>query len=56
MNKNDDEIKINKGIELMLRREKPAPKRKGAVLEQSFTLLSKKFQFKFEFTWEDTNI
>jgi len=56
--KNEDksqDIKINKGIELMLRRDKPAPKRTGALWNQTFTLLSKTFHFKFEFTWEKTN-
>ena len=48
----DEETKINKGIELMLRREKPAPERRGAIMEQSFNLLKRKFRIKFEFTWE----
>jgi hypothetical protein len=55
MSKNDEEIKINKGVELMLRREKPAPERRGAILEHTFNLLKRKFQLKFEFTWEVPN-
>ena len=48
----DDESKINKGIELMLRREQPeTPKKNGVVLDHSFTLLGNTIQFKFEFTW-----
>jgi hypothetical protein len=43
---------INKGIELMLRREQPeTPKKNGVVLDHSFTLLGNTIQFKFEFTW-----
>lgn len=55
MSKSDDEIKINKGVELMLRRDKSATQRKGAVLEHTFNLLQRKFKLKFEFTWEDPN-
>ncbi|CAF34247.1 hypothetical protein S-PM2d182 [Synechococcus phage S-PM2] len=51
----DHEIKINRGIELMLRREKPAPKKSGVVLDKSISLLSKIFRFKIEFTWEKKN-
>lgn len=47
-----DQTKINKGVELMLRREKAAPERRGAILEHTFNLLKRKFQLKFEFTWE----
>ena len=49
----DDESKINKGIELMLRRDKSASERRGAIMEHRFNLLKRKFQIKFEFTWED---
>ena len=49
------ELKINKGIELMLRRAKPKtvePTRKGLLINQVFTFLKRKVYFNFEFRWE----
>tara|TARA_B100000700_G_C14284127_1_gene507348 strand:+ start:206 stop:382 length:177 start_codon:yes stop_codon:yes gene_type:complete len=53
------EIKINKGVELMLRRpdkkvKKPEPKieLKGFILKKTFSLLKRKFHFNFELRWE----
>lgn len=50
-----EELKINKGVELMLRREikEESPEPSGLKLRHTFTLLKKKFNLKFEFTWED---
>ena len=48
------ELKINKGIELMLRRAKqkePEPK-KGLSINKMFTLLKRKVYFNFELRWE----
>lgn len=50
------DIKINKGVELMLRRElkeETPPEPSGLRISQTVILLKKKFNFKFEFTWED---
>ena len=49
------ELKINKGVELMLRREKkePEPDSKGFRFHHRVHLLKKKFNFKIEFTWEE---
>jgi len=55
MNNFDKESKINKGIELMLRREKTASEKRGAIMEHTFNFLKRKFQIKFEFTWEVPN-
>ena len=49
------EIKINKGIELMLRRAKPKsiePTRKGLLINKVFILLKRKVYFNFELRWE----
>ena len=49
------EIKINKGIELMLRRAKPKsiePTRKGLLVNKVFILLKRKVYFNFELRWE----
>jgi len=49
------EIKINKGIELMLRRAKPKitePTRKGLLINKAFTLLKRKVYFNLELRWE----
>lgn len=49
------ELKINKGIELMLRRakepkyEKPS---KGFTIKRTFSLLKRAWYFNFEFRWE----
>jgi len=48
---------INKGVELMLRREKKEPDQKGLKLFQHITLLKRQFSFRVELTWrrvEDT--
>tara|TARA_S200000501_G_C20837538_1_gene750073 strand:+ start:554 stop:745 length:192 start_codon:yes stop_codon:yes gene_type:complete len=48
------ELKINKGIELMLRRAKPKtvePTRKGLLINQVFTFLKRKVYFNFELRW-----
>ena len=50
-----EEIKINKGIELMLRRAKPKsiePTRKGLLINKVFILLKRKVYFNFELRWE----
>jgi len=50
-----EEIKINKGIELMLRRAKPKsiePTRKGILINKVFILLKRKVYFNFELRWE----
>ena len=47
--------KINKGMELMLRRAKPKtyePTRKGILIKKVFTLLKRKVYFNFELRWE----
>ena len=54
-----EEIKINKGIELMLRRAKPKsiePTRKGILINKAFTLLKRKVYFNFELRWEQKKI
>lgn len=53
--KNDrQQLPINKGVELMLRRrgkkEKP---RYGILIQKRFSLLSKDFRFHLEFSWGD---
>jgi hypothetical protein len=48
----DDDLQINKGVELMLRRRaKDNPKSKGLKIKKSFALRNTLFKFKFEFTW-----
>jgi|TARA_B100001094_G_scaffold325854_1_gene380916 hypothetical protein len=54
-----EEIKINKGIELMLRGTKPKsiePTRKGILINKVFTLLKRKVYFNFELRWEKKKI
>ena len=54
-----EEIKINKGIELMLRRAKPKsiePTRKGILINKVFILLKRKVYFNFELRWEQEKI
>ena len=48
------ELKINRGIELMLRRAKEEQQipRKGFIITKVFTLLKRKVHFNFEFRWE----
>ena len=52
-----EDIKINKGVELMLRRDKkePEPKTTGFKFHHIVHLLKKKFNFKIEFTWEENS-
>ena len=54
--KKGDDLHINRGIELMLRRAKPkdrAPKPKGGFgFKRSFSLLKRKFYFNLEFRWD----
>jgi hypothetical protein len=51
------DLKINKGVELMLRRDKrePEPERKGLKLNHTVNLLRKRFNLKIEFTWGDNS-
>ena len=51
------DLKINKGVELMLRRDKsePEPERKGFKFNHRVNLLKKIFNFKIEFTWEENS-
>ena len=48
------EIKINKGIELMLRRAKPKEqiKPKGFEINKTLNLLKRRVYFNFEIRWE----
>ena len=48
------ELKINKGIELMLRgaKKKEPKKKKGFGIYQVFTLLKRKVYFNFEIRWD----
>ena len=54
-----EKFKINKGMELMLRRAKPKtyePTRKGILINKVFTLLKRKVYFNFELRWEQKKI
>ena len=54
-----EKIKINKGIELMLRRAKPKsiePTRKGILINKVFILLKRKVYFNFELRWQQEKI
>jgi len=48
------ELKINKGIELMLRRAKPKEQKsnKGLHINKVFSLLKRKVYFNFELRWD----
>jgi hypothetical protein len=48
------ELKINKGIELMLRRakQKEILPRKGFTITKAFSLLKREVYFNFEFKWD----
>ena len=51
------ELKINKGIELMLRRAKPKdpeeePPKKGFAITKLLTLLKRRVYFNLELWWE----
>jgi hypothetical protein len=51
----DDDLQINKGVELMLRRRtKDNPDSKGLKVSKIFALRNTVFKFRFEFTWEST--
>ena len=53
------ELKINKGIELMLRRAKPKiteSTRKGLLINRVFTFLKRKVYFNFELRWQQEKI
>ena len=48
--------KINRGMELMLRRKEPKNKKstlKGILINKVFTLLKRKVYFNLELRWED---
>ena len=50
------ELKINKGIELILRRANPKiteSTRRGLLINQVFTFLKRKVYFNFELRWEN---
>jgi len=49
---NQNELEINKGTELMLRREKSIPERSGINLNHKITLLRRIFHINLEFSWE----
>jgi len=50
----DNELEINKGTELMLRRDKKenTPEKNGVIINHKLTLLKRIFNFNLEFTWE----
>jgi len=51
-NLENDSPQINKGTELMLRREKVTPEKRGVFFNQTITFLRKTFHFKLEFSWD----
>ena len=54
-----EKLKINKGMELMLRRAKPEPDeptRKCVLINKLFTLLKRKVYFNFELRWDQKKI
>jgi hypothetical protein len=54
-----EKIKINKGMELMLRRAKQEPNEptlKGILINKVYTLLKRKVYFNFELRWEQKKI
>jgi hypothetical protein len=53
----DDDLQINKGTELMLRRraKRVPPQRKGLRIHKILALHKKVFHFKLEITWEESN-
>ena len=56
MPKESDELSINKGIELMLRRAKKETDKKpsrGFLIKKTFSLLKRKVYFNFELRWEN---
>ncbi len=53
----NEEQSINRGVELMLRRDKKEPEKAGFRFFQTLTLLKRKLYIGVEFTWrrvEDT--
>jgi hypothetical protein len=46
-----NDIELNKGTELMLRREEPEPKPKGFRFKRKISLRKKEFMINIEFTW-----
>jgi len=51
----ENELEINKGIELMLRRVQSTPEKNGVNLNHKVTLLGRTFHFNLEFSWEQDN-
>jgi len=49
-----EDLKINKGVELMLRgrKKQEEPEKNGFKLIKIVSLFKRKFQFRIEFTWE----
>ncbi len=55
MSKPSKELSINKGIELMLRRDKKETDEKpsaGFAIKKTFSFLKRKVYFNFELRWE----
>jgi hypothetical protein len=48
----NEQTGINRGMELMLRREIKKSNKKQFLIEKTISFLSKKYTIKFEFTWE----
>jgi hypothetical protein len=46
-----NDLEINKGVELMLRRDKKEPEPKGFRLSKTLSFLKRTFNFKLEITW-----
>ena len=46
------ELKINKGVEIMMRGKKPEKKKKGFGINQVLSLLKRKVYINFEIRWE----
>lgn len=50
-----DDLQINKGVELMLRRRaKKEPENRGLKIHKILALRKKIFHFKLEITWEES--
>jgi len=51
----DDDLQINKGVELMLRRRaEKEPRSRGLKINKLFALQNKVFRFRLEFTWGES--
>jgi len=48
----NDKTRINKGMELMLRREINKSNAKGFLIQKTISFLKIKYTIKFEFKWE----